>query len=190
MIGAAPHFLMLCEAQDPQHPSQPGSWKFVCQQLNGKERIEVADSEPDVFGERLHLLAVVRGLESLEQPSRVSLITSSRYVGRGIRHSLEIWRENDWQWEHFGVMRPIKHGDLWTRIDRAMKHHDLECRVWRFDAPQSSRRIVPQPAAARQKQKIRPKGPSPRQQLTNWTKDLRNRINAIGMVPVTTYAIR
>lgn len=183
MISAAPHFLMLCEAQDPNEPGLPGNWKFVCQQLNGSERIEVADLEPDVFGERLHLLSVVRGLESLEQPSRVSLISSSRYVGRGIRHSLAIWRENDWQWEHFGIMKPIKHGDLWKRVDRAMLHHDVECRVWRFDAP----RTVERPVLVRPK-RITRNQPSTREQLISWTKQLSQKMNAFGLAPSSSYA--
>lgn len=185
MIGAAPHFLMLCEAQDPKKVGLPGSWRFVCQQLNGSERIEVADSEPEVFGERLHLLSVVRGLESLEQPSRVSLISGSPYVGRGIRHSLSVWRENNWQWEHFGIMRPIKHGDLWKRIDRAMSHHDVECRVWRFDAPRNTQRrtIIPKP-------KIRRNTPKQhtREQLINWSQELSQKMNAFGLTPVSNYA--
>ncbi len=183
MISAAPHFLMLCEAQDPKETGLPGNWKFVCQQLNGQGRIEVADSEPDVFGERLHLLSVVRGLESLEQPSRVSLISSSRYVGRGIRHSLTTWRENNWQWEHFGIMRPIKHGDLWKRIDRAMLHHDIECRVWRFDAPRPLRQPVMIPP-----KRIVKRMPSAREQLLNWTDELSQKMTAFGLSPTSSYA--
>ena len=88
--------------------------------------------EPGVLGERLHLLAVVRGLQALEQPSKVTLITPSRYIGRGIRSSITGWRENDWQWERFGQMAEVKHADLWRKIDRAMKFHDIDCRVWNF----------------------------------------------------------
>jgi ribonuclease HI len=184
MISAAPHFLMLCEAQDPKETGLPGNWKFVCQQLNGKERIEVSDSEPDVFGERLHLLSVVRGLESLEQPSRVSLISSSRYVGRGIRHSLSTWRDSNWQWEHFGIMKPIKHGDLWRRIDRAMSHHEVECRVWRFDAPKPIRRPVIQP------NKVKPmrKKSKVYDQLNIWTQELSQKMAAFGLSPTSSYA--
>ena len=185
MICAAPHFLMLCESQDSTNETQSGNWRFLCQQINGKSRIEVADSEPEVKGERLQLLAVVRGLESLEQPSRVSLITTSRYVGRGIRQSLSTWRDNNWRWEHFGVMRPIKHGDLWKRIDRAMSHHDVECRVWNFETsrPPVRTRFSPQ-ATVKQTQK--PAG----QQLKNWAQELAAKMAAFGLAPVTNYAIR
>jgi ribonuclease HI len=78
----------------------------------------------------LQLLAVVRGLEALEQPSRVTLITHSRYVDRGIRNGIAVWRHNDWQWERFGEFAPVKNRDLWKRVDRAMRFHKVHCRVW------------------------------------------------------------
>ncbi len=87
-----------------------------------REQFEAADAEPDAQGERLELLAVVRGLEALEQPSRVTLVTPSKYVNRGLTYGLEEWRANDWQWEHFGEMVPVKNRDLWQRVDRALAY--------------------------------------------------------------------
>ena len=74
------------------------------------------------------------GLEALEQPSRVTLITASKYVSRGLADGLQDWRENDWQWENHGAMVPIKNRDLWQRLDRALAFHRLECRAWRVDS--------------------------------------------------------
>jgi ribonuclease HI len=116
-------------------------WRFVLEALDGSARLEAADEEPDVEPDRLELLAVVRGLEALNQPSRVTLVTPSRYVSRGFRFGLNEWRENDWQWERFGEMAPIKNGDLWRRVDRAMRFHKVECRTWRFDAPETHPRV-------------------------------------------------
>ena len=93
-------------------------------------RVEADEFEPGVTGERLNLLAVVRGIEALEQPSRVTLITPSKYVGRGIRSGIAFWREHNWHWERFGEMAPVKHDDLWKRIDRAMQFHKIDCRIW------------------------------------------------------------
>lgn len=99
---------------------------------------EAGGTEEDISGERLELLCVVRGLEALDQPSRVTLITPSPYVREGIRYGLEQWRENDWQWESFGRMVPVKNQDLWQRVDIALKFHHLECLTWRFDAAHES----------------------------------------------------
>jgi hypothetical protein len=71
----------------------------------------------------------------LDQPSRVTLITTSKYVREGIRHGVMEWRENDWRWERFGQMVPVKNQDLWQRVDRAMRFHKIDCRMLRFDSP-------------------------------------------------------
>jgi hypothetical protein len=101
--------------------------------------LEAEDSEPEIHGERLELLAVVRGLEALDQPSRVTLMTSSRYVNRGLTYGLEEWRRNDWTWESFGEMVPVKNQDLWQRLDQALRFHRLEVRPIRVDGPHGLR---------------------------------------------------
>jgi ribonuclease HI len=142
MKVATPHFLLFSESC---RKSAHGQWRFVLQSIDGAQQFEAADQEPDARGERLELLAVVRGLEALEQPSRVTLVTPSTYVQRGIKYGLAEWRGQDWQWEHFGEMVPVKNRDLWQRVDRALGFHQLECRTWRFDLPHTA----PEAAVAR-----------------------------------------
>ena len=93
------------------------------------------DEEPGAGPERLHLLAVVRGLEALDGPAEVTLVTTSSTVSRGIRRGLPAWRNNHWRWERFGRMEPVRNADLWRRIDRAMAFHAVCCRSWRVDTP-------------------------------------------------------
>ncbi|HUY88893.1 MAG TPA: RNase H family protein [Pirellulales bacterium] len=128
----APHFLLFSESRGKQ---RQGQWRFVLQAADGSATLEANDFEPEVGGERLELLAVVRGLEALDQPSRVTLFTPSRYVNRGIAYGLDEWRGNDWTWESFGEMVPVKNCDLWQRLDRALSFHRIEFRGYRFDGP-------------------------------------------------------
>jgi hypothetical protein len=93
-------------------------------------------------GERLELLAVVRGLEALDGPARVTLVTRSRYVSRGIRFGITEWRANEWQWERFGRVVPVKDHDLWQRVDRALLFHRVECQSWQFEAPATEEPMV------------------------------------------------
>jgi len=144
-MKTAPHYLLLtdtdqfeeqnCATTTAEHsiaPADPigGRWHFVLEPIHHGVRIEADDVEPGVFGERLNLLAVVRGIEALEQPSHVTLVTPSKYVGRGIRRDIRIWKENDWQWIRFGKRVSIKHSDLWQRIERAMQFHKIDCRIF------------------------------------------------------------
>jgi ribonuclease HI len=130
-----PHFWLLSEP-DRQHPQ--GGWRFILRSSDGSKALEACDWEPHARGERLELLAVVRGLEALDQPSRVTLITPSQYVKQGLAYGLTEWRENGWTWERFGQMAPVKHRDLWQRLDRALKYHQIDCRTIRIDAAHPS----------------------------------------------------
>lgn len=132
MCTSAPHFHLFSESNKRNHL---GEWKFVLQAADGSANLEATDNETECSGERLELLAVVRGLEALDQPSRVTVVTSSKYVNRGITYGLDEWRRNGWTWECFGEMVPVKNADLWQRLDRATAIHSIEYRGPRFDAP-------------------------------------------------------
>ena len=133
MISESPHYLLFSEASQDRCSVQ--SWRFVLQHLTSQRRFSAADSEPAESGqERLELLAVVRGLEALDRPSRVTLVTRSRYVNRGIKHGLSEWRANGWCWERFGRIVPVRDHDLWQRVDQALRFHQVDCQAWQFDA--------------------------------------------------------
>jgi len=114
---------------------EPGRWRFVLRSVDGAFRLEADDVEPQARGQRLELLTVVRGLEALDRPSRVTLITGSSYVREGMRTGVAEWRANGWRWECFGEMVPVKNADLWQRIARALEFHEVDCRTYRLDPP-------------------------------------------------------
>ncbi len=134
-----PHFLLFCDGQSPKVAAQAtatgaqvassvrGRWRFVLEDLEAGTRLEACDAEIVQAPERTALLAVVRGLEAIEQPSRVTLVTTSRYVSRGLQFGLMEWRESDYCWEHFGSVQPIRNADLWRRIDHALQYHQINC---------------------------------------------------------------
>ena len=131
------HYLLFSEATAAGE--EQGVWRFVLDGVGNQFRLSVSDVEAVACPERLELLAVVRGLEAIDQPSRVTLVTKSRYVSRGLRRGLAEWRANGWQWERFGRLAPVRDHDLWRRVDRALEFHVGDCRLWRFegDSPAS-----------------------------------------------------
>lgn len=126
-----PHYLLHAETDRSGHGAP--NWKFTLQSAAGGNQLTATDTESDTRRSRLELLAVVRGLEALDRPARVTLVTRSGYVTRGIRRQLNHWREYNWQWERFGTMTPILDADLWKRIDRALDYHVVECRTLKSD---------------------------------------------------------
>ena len=163
MTANAPHFVLFSETTSAPATAEPSGkseslggkaaevsryWRFVLRSPDGETRLEVADAEQDASDERLALLAVVRGLEALEQPSRVTLVTTNMSIRRGLRFGLDSWRENQWQWERYGRMAPIKNADLWQRVDRALRFHEVDCRTLRVDrGGDDLSRPVPQSSA-------------------------------------------
>jgi ribonuclease HI len=141
MQATTDHFLLYTEAtrSDESGPH----WKFILQSVGGDVQLSAEDSELNSRPSRLELLAVVRGLEAIDRPARVTLLTGSRYVSRGIRRQLSQWREDGWQWERFGEFVPIRDKDLWQRVDHALQYHQVECCDW-----QSEDRVSVNPAAA------------------------------------------
>lgn len=131
MSCTKPHYLLFCDcngATGEGAHGHRGKWRFVLEDVASGERTEAADIEPGCAPDRCALISVLRGLESLEQPSRVTLVTPNRYVTRGLLYGLNEWRENDFSWEHFGAVQPIRNADLWRRIDRTLAFHQVQCR--------------------------------------------------------------
>ncbi len=118
----------------PQAKALGGRWHFVLDRLDCPQRLEATDAESAIHPDRLALLSVVRGLEALDEPSQVNLVTTSRYVSRGLKYGLATWRASDYRWEHFGIQRPVRNADLWQRVDRAMRFHGVTCRLLQAQA--------------------------------------------------------
>ena len=140
MPAHSPHYLLFSEGSRStnRRDAERCSWRFVLESIDGHERVVAEDDEPEAAASRAELLAVVRGLEALDGPSRVTLVTRSQYVARGIRRGLSEWRRHNWRWERFGRWVPVRDHDLWQRVDRALRFHRVDCRVWRFDQQHST----------------------------------------------------
>lgn len=121
VIATAVRYRLVCQSL----AGPPPVWQFELTELATDQRLEIRDLEPHRCAEKLALLAVVRGLEAIDRYAEIQLVTSSRYVFQGIVYGLSQWREDDWKWEHFGRMVPIKHLDFWRRVDQALQYHRI-----------------------------------------------------------------
>ena len=133
-MTSLPKFLLFTDPSNfgTQTQTTASAWKFRLIDQSGQTLLAVRDEEPGSL-ERLALLAVVRGLESLDGPADVTLVNPHRYVSRGLDYGLESWRAQHWRWERFGQLVEIRNADLWQRVDRAMRIHRLSWRNVRID---------------------------------------------------------
>ncbi|NNE01274.1 MAG: ribonuclease HI [Pirellulaceae bacterium] len=116
-------YLLVCEARSTTLTD--GYWRFALETAEGEAVLDAEDTELGDLN-RLTLYAAIRGLESIEGPSSVTLLSNNRYLIRSLSDSLPRWRQNDFMWEHFGRRIDVQHADLWRRIDRALQIHRVE----------------------------------------------------------------
>ena len=77
--------------------------------------------EKDTTNNRMELLAVIKGLETLSQNSEVVVYTDSQYVQKGMTEWLEKWKLE--QFRVKGGLR-VNH-DLWRQLDSLAAKHNV-----------------------------------------------------------------
>lgn len=130
-----PRYVLIAESERQDEGPQ---WRFALHAADGSVTVAACDREESADDDRLVLLAVVRGLEALDQPADVTIVTRSTSVLRGLTRGINDWRNNHWRWERFGRLTPIRDADLWQRVDKALQFHSVECRSWRMDQPEKA----------------------------------------------------
>jgi ribonuclease HI len=148
VVAPLPHLWLTCRAT-PLSDVQ-GRWSFSLESIAGTLILEAEDCEEGDLN-TVALVGLIRGLEAIEGPSAVTLWTDSGFVAHGLQYGLPDWREQDFLWEHFGSLRPIRYDQLWRRADHALQIHSVAlCRMQvsaisgpqRAPAPSSGRRRV------------------------------------------------
>lgn len=69
---------------------------------------------------RMELMAVISGLEFLNESCIVEITTDSLYVKNGIVDWMPLWKKKEWK---NTKKKLIKNIDLWLRINDALKNH-------------------------------------------------------------------
>jgi ribonuclease HI len=92
---------------------------------SGKQ-MEQSGAERRTTNNRMELMAVIAGLETLKRPCVVELYTDSVYVGKGISEWMARWKANGWRRREGKQLKPVKNDDLWKRLDRQLQRHRIE----------------------------------------------------------------
>jgi ribonuclease HI len=99
----------------------PGGWGAILR--SGSTEKELFGGEAATTNNKMELTAVIRALEALRQPSKVSLYTDSQYVQKGISEWIHGWKRNGWK---TADKKPVKNKELWVELDELRKKHDIE----------------------------------------------------------------
>jgi len=103
----------------------PGGWGALLIARDGdavlKER-ELSGGEAETTNNRMELIAAINALETLEKPSKLTIVTDSSYVKDGMTSWIHGWKARGWK---TAAKKPVKNEDLWKRLDEATQRHDV-----------------------------------------------------------------
>ena len=104
----------------------PGGWGLILR-YDATEK-ELAGGEKDTTNNRMELTAVIRGLEALNKPCRLTVHTDSRYIVDAIEKGwLDNWITRGWRRAATkGQGKPVLNVDLWQRLLELKNKHQVQ----------------------------------------------------------------
>ena len=108
------------------NPDGPGGYGAVLHYVDGKGMLHVKELSAGyqkTTNNRMELMGVIAGLEALNRPCLVTVVSDSAYVVKAFNeHWLEGWVKKGWT---RGKNEPVKNRDLWERLLKAMEPHQV-----------------------------------------------------------------
>jgi len=102
----------------------PGGWGAILR--SGAHEKEISGGEKQTTNNRMEMMAAIRALQSLKNPSAVTIHTDSRYLMDGATQWMRKWKANGWK---TADKKPVKHEDLWRALEEAAAPHEVK---WRW----------------------------------------------------------
>jgi len=100
----------------------PGAGGYCAILRSGGREKEISGYEPLTTNNRMELTAVIKALEALKKPCRVTVTTDSNYVVQGITTWIYSWMKNRWKNSR---KENVINRDLWERLFDLSQHHDI-----------------------------------------------------------------
>ena len=101
----------------------PGPGGFGTILRFGEHEKEISGGEAETTNNRMELTAVIKGLEALKEPCRVTVVTDSKYVSDAVTKGwAEGWRKKGWK---RSGGEPALNPDLWEKLLFLTQRHEL-----------------------------------------------------------------
>ena len=108
------------------NPDGPGGYGAVLHYVDGRGKLHVKELSAGyqkTTNNRMELMGVIAGLEALNRPCLVTVVSDSAYVVKAFNeHWLEGWVKKGWK---RGKNESVKNRDLWERLLKAMEPHQV-----------------------------------------------------------------
>lgn len=84
---------------------------------------EISGGELNTTNNKMEIMAVLKGLEMIKEPCKVTVYSDSAYVVNSVQMGwLESWRKNNWK---KADKSKVKNVDLWERLIELMNIHEV-----------------------------------------------------------------
>lgn len=103
----------------------PGGWAFILRDIKTGKELAGSGGERESTNNRMEMMAVIKGLESLKRSCRVKLHSDSKYVLQGLQEWMAGWKRNGWTRKESGKTKPVKNVELWQELDRLVQQHQV-----------------------------------------------------------------
>ena len=107
----------------------PGGFGTILQYVDPAGKLherEYSGAEEQTTNNRMELMGVITGLEALNKPCEVEIISDSKYVTDAFNQNwIEGWIRKGWR----NSSGEVKNIDLWKRLLKAAEPHELKF-VW------------------------------------------------------------
>ncbi|NLJ58434.1 MAG: ribonuclease HI [Tissierellia bacterium] len=99
----------------------PGGYGVILE-YNGHQ-LELSGGEESTTNNRMELMGVIIGLEALNQPCNVTVVTDSKYITDAFNKGwIDSWQKKNWRKSD---KKPVLNKDLWQRLINAMEGHNV-----------------------------------------------------------------
>ena len=101
----------------------PGPGGYGCVLIYGSHQKQLSGGEKETTNNRMELTAVIKALEALKEPCRVTLTSDSKYVVDAVKNGwVYSWRDNGWK---KADKKPALNVDLWERLLPLLDTHEV-----------------------------------------------------------------
>lgn len=101
----------------------PGPGGYGCVLIYGSHKKQISGGERETTNNRMELTAVIKALDSLKEPCRVTLTSDSKYVVDAVTKGwVYSWRDNGWK---KADKKPALNVDLWETLLPLLDRHEV-----------------------------------------------------------------
>jgi ribonuclease HI len=99
----------------------PGGWGVVL--IHGGRIKKLSGNCSEATNNRMELTAAIEALRALKTPCRITLISDSEYLVKGITLWVDGWIRRGWR---TAAKKPVENRDLWMALREETQRHEIE----------------------------------------------------------------